>query len=70
MRKREPKVFRPMSEAERKLAIALRDRCFTGHRLPVWQWRFVKTMATTDRATDEQGDYLRKMAGWYGVAPE
>jgi hypothetical protein len=63
-----------MTAEERNLAVALRDYCYAGHRLPVWHWSFVKQMS--ERAagyydagpiTDKQGDYLRKMAGWYGV---
>jgi hypothetical protein len=50
---KEPKIRRPMLEDEQRLALALRDYCYTGHRLPVWHWNFVKAMAAspTSRAT-------------------
>jgi len=67
MRVRDPKMWQPIGEEERKLAVALRDYCFTGHRLPFLQWLFVKTMCARaidgGRITDKQGEYIRKMAG-------
>lgn len=67
MKKKMKLPRRPMTEDERELAVALRDYCFSSDGLPVWQWSFVKLMCNTPELTDKQGDYLRKMAGWYGV---
>jgi hypothetical protein len=72
MRVRDPKMWRPLEAAECKLALALRDYCFTHDKLPIWQWTFIRAMSKRAKVggkiTDKQGSYLRKMAGWYGVA--
>jgi hypothetical protein len=44
-RERAPKERRPMSDEERKVALALADYCLSGHRLEPWKWFFVVAMS-------------------------
>ena len=55
--------WRSMTGIEAALALALRDHCIAGHRLPPRQWAFVKAMAGIvekggGSITDKQAKYL------------
>ena len=57
----------PMTGLEAALALALRDHCVAGHRLPPRQWAFVRAMAELahkggGHITDKQSKYLHGLA--------